>query len=119
MYIFFVSHCYSIVFIPECLYSELLKSYSSEQIQNAFLQFHALHSTYNYSTIEDEQQRQNLLQQYLDILKNSKEEISKTDLSMKLYSGILHKGKSVTSGHYVSVCKENDEWYLYNDSKVF
>ncbi|CAK83700.1 unnamed protein product (macronuclear) [Paramecium tetraurelia] len=36
----------------------------------------------------------------------------------QLFACIVHLGKSVQSGHYVSYIKKNGEWILYNDSKV-
>lgn len=34
-----------------------------------------------------------------------------------LYGGIIHSG-SASFGHYVSFCKSNDFWYLYDDDNV-
>ncbi|CAD8212776.1 unnamed protein product [Paramecium pentaurelia] len=36
----------------------------------------------------------------------------------ELFACIVHLGKSVHCGHYVSYIKKNGEWILYNDSKV-
>lgn len=35
-----------------------------------------------------------------------------------LLACIVHLGKSVHCGHYVSYIKKNGEWILFNDSKV-
>ena len=35
-----------------------------------------------------------------------------------LYAVIQHHGK-ISQGHYTAICKINDKWYLFNDSKYF
>ena len=35
-----------------------------------------------------------------------------------MIASIIHLGKSVGCGHYVSYAKYNDKWHYYNDAKV-
>ena len=47
-----------------------------------------------------------------DYIENIEEKKEKYDL----YAVIQHHGK-ITQGHYTAICKKNDKWYLFNDSK--
>lgn len=35
----------------------------------------------------------------------------------ELSSVVVHKGK-IDSGHYVCYCRENNDWFVFDDSKV-
>jgi ubiquitin carboxyl-terminal hydrolase 22/27/51 len=38
-------------------------------------------------------------------------------LTYELSTVIVHKGK-IDSGHYVNYCREGNDWFLFDDSKV-
>lgn len=35
-----------------------------------------------------------------------------------LYAAVIHSGTTLDSGHYYTLAKDNDHWYLYNDDSV-
>jgi uncharacterized UBP type Zn finger protein len=49
-----------------------------------------------------------------DYIENIEEKNEKYDL----YAVIQHHGQ-ITQGHYTAICKINDKWYLFNDSKYY
>lgn len=35
-----------------------------------------------------------------------------------IFAIIIHWGKSIQSGHYISIVKRNDKWYICDDDEV-
>lgn len=38
--------------------------------------------------------------------------------SYQLYATVIHSGTTLDSGHYYTLAKDDDEWFLYNDDVV-
>lgn len=47
-----------------------------------------------------------------------KENLALITPKYKLQAAIVHLGRSVHCGHYVSYIKHNENWVLFNDRKV-
>ena len=46
------------------------------------------------------------------------DELNKSEIGFKLHSIVLHTGETVTGGHYVSIVKMNNNWFLTNDTQI-
>lgn len=45
-------------------------------------------------------------------------ELKIEESSFQLFSIIVHIGKNLTNGHYISIIKSNDIWYCFDDTRV-
>jgi hypothetical protein len=43
---------------------------------------------------------------------------SNKPINYSLYAAVIHKGKSIESGHFTAVCKNKGMWYFFDDSHV-
>jgi len=49
------------------------------------------------------------------MLENSKD---KNNFKYSLFGFIIHKGKHLHKGHYISIVKRDEKWYLCNDNII-